>query len=109
VLVEAQSQGLACVSTEVGGVPELVDDGVNGRLVAPDDAAALAAAMLDLLRDPDRRRALGRAGQVRVMRSFDSAASLDVLARFFQADPGAGCGTDEADAAATGAAVAATR
>jgi len=109
VLVEAQSQGLACVSTEVGGVPELVDDGVNGRLVAPDDAAALAAAMLDLLRDPDRRRALGRAGQVRVVRSFDSAASLDVLARFFQADPGAGCGTDEADAAATGAAVAATR
>ncbi len=84
VVVEAQSQGLAVVSTAVGGVPELVEDGTNGLLVAPDDAPALAAALDALLVDPDRRRALGRAGQARVARHFDSAASLDALAGFFR-------------------------
>lgn len=80
VLVEAQSQGLACLSTRVGGVPELIEDGINGRLVESEDAAALAAALIDLIRDPDLRRAYGRAGQGRVARLFDSTTSLDVLA-----------------------------
>ncbi len=85
VLVEAQSQGLACVSTRVGGVPELIQDGINGRLVPPDDSAALAAALVDLIRDPGLRHTFGRAGQGRVARLFDSSASLDVLAGFFRA------------------------
>lgn len=84
VLVEAQSQGLACLSTAVGGVPELIADGVNGRLVPPDDPGALAEALGALIGDPDHRRALGRAGQRRVARDFDSAASLDALARLFR-------------------------
>lgn len=84
VLVEAQSQGLACLSTEVGGVPELIADGINGRLVPPDDPGALAEALGALIGDPDHRRALGRAGQRRVARDFDSAASLDALARLFR-------------------------
>ena len=93
VLVEAQSQGLACLSTEVGGVPELIEDGVNGRLVPPDDPGALAEALGALIADPDRRRALGRAGQQRVARDFDSAASLDALARLFR---GGGAVVDQA-------------
>ena len=92
VLVEAQSQGLACLSTEVGGVPELIEDGVNGRLVPPDDPGALADALGTLIGDPDRRRAFGRAGQQRVARDFDSAASLDALARLF----GGGAVADQA-------------
>ena len=92
VLVEAQSQGLACLSTEVGGVPELIEDGVNGRLVPPDDPGALADALGALIGDPDRRRAFGRAGQQRVARDFDSAASLDALARLF----GGGAVVDQA-------------
>ena len=96
VVVEAQSQGLAVVSTAVGGVPELVEDGTNGRLVPPDDAPALAAAIDELVADPDRRRALGRAGQARVARHFDSAASLDALARLFH---GVGVGAAAADIA----------
>ncbi|MEM8646961.1 MAG: glycosyltransferase, partial [Pseudomonadota bacterium] len=45
VLVEAQSQGLSCLSTPVSGVPELVRDGENGILVPPDDPKALAEAL----------------------------------------------------------------
>ena len=104
VLVEAQSQGLACLSTRVAGVPELIEDGINGRLVPSDDPAALAAALIDLIRDPDLRRAYGRAGQGRVARLFDSTASLDILAAFFHDSTGqdprqtstAGAGTAEA-------------
>lgn len=96
VLVEAQSQGLACLSTAVGGVPELIVDGLNGRLVPPDDAEALAGALLALIDDPDGRRALGRAGQARVARDFDSAVSLDALAGFF----GEAAARDAAPAAA---------
>ena len=100
VLVEAQSQGLACLSTAVGGVGELIVDGVNGRLVAPDDPTALAAALETLIRNPDLRRALGRAGQARVVRSFDSAASLDLLARLFHDGEGPpGAVLDRPDAA----------
>ncbi len=84
VLVEAQSQGLACLSTRVGGVPELIEDGINGRLVASEDPRALTAALLDMIHNPDLRRAYGRAGQDRVARLFDSTASLDRLAGFFR-------------------------
>ena len=77
VIVEAQSQGLACVSTRVGGVPELIEHGANGLLVAPEDPEALAAALAALLRDPDLRGRFGRAGAARVRRDFDA----DVAAR----------------------------
>jgi glycosyltransferase involved in cell wall biosynthesis len=80
VLMEAQSQGLACLSTQVSAIPELIQDGTTGVLVPPDDPDALAAALAALIRDPARRRALGRAGAARVGADFDAAAGLDRLA-----------------------------
>ncbi len=81
VLVEAQSQALACISTTVGGVPELIEDGVNGVLVPPDDASALSRALLRVVRDPASRAAWGKAGMERVARGFDASASVAELAR----------------------------
>ncbi len=80
VLMEAQSQGVACVSTTVSGVPELIREGETGCLVAPDDAKALAAALEGLIRDPARRMALGEAGAARVRGSFDHASAIGKLA-----------------------------
>ena len=80
VLVEAQSQGLACLSTTVGGVPELIETEVNGILVEPDDPVALGRALADLIRRPERRRRLGQAGAERVARLFDAARSTESLA-----------------------------
>ncbi len=80
VLLEAQSQGVACLSTDIGGVPELIEDGANGVLVASEDAEALSRALLQLIRDPDRRRRLGQAGAERVARLFDAATSVGALA-----------------------------
>ena len=79
VLAEAQSQALACVSTRVSAIPELVRE----ILVEPDDPVALAGALEALITNPARRRALGQAGQARVAESFALEANLDALARKF--------------------------
>jgi glycosyltransferase involved in cell wall biosynthesis len=59
-LLEAMATGLACVATGVGGIPEVITDGVDGVLVEPGNPAQLAGAMVDVLGDPARRRELGR-------------------------------------------------
>ena len=83
VLMEAQSQGLVCVSTRISGIPELIEDGETGVLVPPDDTAALASALTRLIRDPAARKKLGAAGQKRVHEEFDSNRGLDdLMARF---------------------------
>ena len=83
VLLEAQSQKLACVSTRVSGVPELIDDGVTGLLVAPRTPTALAAALLRLIADPALRLRLGEAGYARTTAAFSLDAGADLLARHF--------------------------
>jgi glycosyltransferase involved in cell wall biosynthesis len=83
VLLEAQSQGLACIATRVSGIPELIEDGVTGLLVAPQAPQALAAAMAALAVDPARRDGLGRAGQQRVVERFAHELWIDRLAERF--------------------------
>ena len=90
VLLEAQSQRLACVATALSGIPELVDDERTGLLAPPGDPEALAAALLRLIRDPALRAGLGAAGEARVRRDFDAEAAIGALARRFglPAEPG---------------------
>ncbi len=83
VLMEAQSQALACVATRVSAIPELIDDGSSGMLVRENDPEALARALEALIRDPARRRALGEAGLARVRRDFALEANLERLAQKF--------------------------
>ncbi len=83
VLVEAQSQELACVATEVSAIPELIEPEVTGLLVPPEDRAALSAALDRLIRDPGLRRGLGRAAARRVRQSFDLEGCVGDLARRF--------------------------
>jgi len=80
VLMEAQSQGLACLSTRVSAVPELIEDGVTGLLVEPGDVPALAAALARLIGDPALRRRLGAAGADRVARDFGFGPGIDRIA-----------------------------
>jgi glycosyltransferase involved in cell wall biosynthesis len=76
VLIEAGLAGLPAVASAVGGVPEVVQDGVTGRLVPPGDQAALAAAVRELLTDPQRRQAMGLAARLRYRR-FEIAPIAD--------------------------------
>ena len=83
VLLEAQSQRVACVSTAVSGIPELIIDGVTGLLVPPNAIDALADALLRLIRDPELRRTLGDAGYERTTTMFSLARGADRLAQRF--------------------------
>ena len=83
VLLEAQSQGLACLATRTSAIPELIEDEVTGLLVPPGDPDALAAGMERLLRDPGLRRRLGAAGERRVRAEFSSRVGADRLAAKF--------------------------
>lgn len=85
VLVEAASQRLACLSTTISGVPELFTDGLNGLLVPPEDAAALADALERLIRDPALRARLGDAADARVRHDFDHHSSIRQLTALFAA------------------------
>ena len=68
--LEAMAAGLPVVGSQVGGIPEMVVDGETGRLVPSRDARALADAIGSLVTDPDRMRALGRAGRARARDHF---------------------------------------
>ncbi len=71
VFIEAQSQGLAVISTPISGIPELIADNENGLLVEPDAPDQLAGAIERLGRDPSLRKTFGEAGEAKVRGSFD--------------------------------------
>lgn len=83
VLMEAQSQGLACLATRVSATPELIRDDVTGLLAEPGDVDGLAVRLERLIRDAELRRRLGEAGQARVRRDFDFCQCFASLAPKF--------------------------
>lgn len=85
VVPQALAVGTPVVGTTVGGIPEVIEDGVTGRLVPPADAPALAGAILDLLADPPRARAMARAGQVLVQRRFTVDAAMAATTGVYRA------------------------
>ncbi|WFP76125.1 glycosyltransferase [Mesorhizobium sp. WSM4906] len=89
VLVEAASQRLACVSTDVSGVPELLLADETGLLVPTEDPVALARALERLIRDPVLRARLGDAAEQRVRGNFDHTASIGQLKELFEREWGA--------------------
>jgi glycosyltransferase involved in cell wall biosynthesis len=83
VLMEAQSQGLACIATRVSAIPELIDNGATGVLVDAESPDQLAQQLARLIRDPALRAELGRAGQSRLSERFALEANLVPLAQKF--------------------------
>ena len=79
-VLEAMADGRAVVATRVGGIPEIVEDGVSGVLVPPRDEAALADAMRRLLDDPALAARLGEAARTRARTRFAAGDKLDRLA-----------------------------
>jgi len=83
VLVEAMAVGLPVVSTNISGIPELIEHGVSGLLAPQKDARALAGAIAELLDSPTLRRKLGAAAREKVCRLFDAELNVLELHRLF--------------------------
>jgi glycosyltransferase involved in cell wall biosynthesis len=87
VLMEAMAAARPVLTTRIAGVPELVEDGVSGRLVAPGNAEELAAVLQDLCADTDMQVSMGQKGREKILREFtlkDEAAWLSALLAGYQ-------------------------
>ena len=70
-ILEAMARGVCVVATDVGGIPDLVEDGVSARLLSADDPAGLAKVLGEVVDDADLRARLGTAGRDRAKQQFD--------------------------------------
>jgi glycosyltransferase involved in cell wall biosynthesis len=76
-IIEAMAASLPVIATRVGGVPELIEDGVNGLLVDPHAPSALAGAILTLASDAERRRTMGEHSAAKVRQQFTLERSVE--------------------------------
>lgn len=79
VIVEAQSQKLAVIATPISGIPELINDGLNGLLVPPNRPDKLASAVESMARNPQRRARMGEEGMRRVHKGFNAENEIEQL------------------------------
>jgi glycosyltransferase involved in cell wall biosynthesis len=84
VFAEAMAMGKATVGSRIGPVAEVVEDGVTGYLVPPDEPDAFAARALDLLNDEQKRRAFGEAGRRRVEARFSASRMCETIEQHYQ-------------------------
>lgn len=103
-LLEAMASGRPAVCTDVGGIAEMLADGITGYLVPPHDPVALAGRLAELLHDRQLRQRMGEAARARAQREFCMDASVDAAARELTAvagiapppgDPPPGDGPDD--------------
>lgn len=84
VVLEAQDLGRCVVASRVGGIPEIVEDGVTGVLCEPGDTGGFAEAVIGLLESPETRRRLSEAGRERVRQEHSEAAMLNRYFSLFE-------------------------
>lgn len=82
--LEAMAQGLPIVASNVGGLPELVEDGETGYLVPPSNAEALAKALRTLIVDRERRQRMGHAGYRRIREHFSADRMVAQTAAIYE-------------------------
>jgi len=83
-IIEAMMAGLPVVASKVGGVPELVDDGITGFLVPPGDHLSLAQAIRKLVDDKNLREKMGKLGREKALKLFTVERMLEETARVYE-------------------------
>ena len=87
-LLEAMANGRAAVCTAVGGVPEMIEEGVTGFLAPPRNPDALGQRILEALSDPEALAAMGRAARLRLETTFSLAQSMDAASHALEETAG---------------------
>lgn len=83
VLMEAMAKEIPCISTRITGVPELIEDGVDGFLVTPSNVEELAEQLAVLLGDGELRRQVGSNGRHKVLRQYNLQENCRLMAELF--------------------------
>jgi glycosyltransferase involved in cell wall biosynthesis len=83
-VLEAMSYGVPSVATALGGIPELISDGVNGVLVPPGDARRLADALEELILDPARRARLGKSARASVVEGYSLDRVVGLMQKIYR-------------------------
>lgn len=83
-LLEAMSWHIPVISTRVGGIPELVRDGIDGRLIDAGDRSALTSALVELAKETGLRRKMGISARERVERDFSDVVVLPKLEELYR-------------------------
>ena len=83
-LIEAMAAGCPCVATTAGPIPEFVEDGKDGILVPPADPEAMAAAVCELLANPQRRQQLANHARQTALERFQPQAAADRLSQIYE-------------------------
>lgn len=82
-IIEAMSFGLPVIASKVGGVPELIDDGINGVLISPNKVDQLSSAIIELLQNHDKAKSIGDRAREKIVRDFSiETMSGKVLSRY---------------------------
>lgn len=87
-LLEAMANGVPAVATDVGGNPEVVEDGETGYLVPTGEVALMAGRVLELLDDPESAHSMGRRGQVRITEHFSFSRMMEDCGKLYGIPPG---------------------
>lgn len=80
VLMEAMAMEIPCVTTWITGIPELIDNGIEGLLAPPSDDEAIANCIIRLMDDPELRQRIGKAGRVKVVDKYNLGRNVERLA-----------------------------
>lgn len=78
-VLEAMAHGIPTISTDVGGVPQIIDNGIDGLLIGVDDEKQLSEFLLSLERSPEQRGSVGAAGRRKIQEKFSIDAAVDRL------------------------------
>ncbi len=84
VLMEAMAMEIPCVATRITGIPELIENGVDGLLVAPSDVEQLASALALLMDDRDLRERIARSARLKIIRQYNLSKNTARLAEVFE-------------------------
>jgi colanic acid/amylovoran biosynthesis glycosyltransferase len=84
VLMEAMAMEIPCVATWIAGIPELIQNEVDGLLVPPSDVGQLSAAIRRLMDDPDLRRRIAKAGRQKIIEQYNLSVNTGRLAEVFE-------------------------
>ena len=83
-IIEAMAMGLPCVVTNVGGNPDIIEDGVEGYLVEPGDYVTIAHYLKCIIDKPVKRRKMGHAARVKAVAQFSSEMMIDKYRKLFK-------------------------